>query len=295
VSAEVPISRYDSLPLFEDHPRSFEENRYVYPVISRRSGGVSIGVNLNLDKICNFDCIYCQVDRTVPSPKQPVDVARLRLELEEMVRLVESGRLFEEPRFRQTPAALRRLNDIALSGDGEPTTFKNFAEVVALCAEIRTAHGLDDVKLVLITNATRFHRPDVQRGLALLDANHGEIWAKLDAGTAAYYHEVDRTTIPFQRVLDNLLAAARVRPIVIQSLFMRVRGEPASTAEREAFCQRLRDILAGGGRIQLVQIHTIARRPAESWVTPLADDEVDALAELVRQRTGLPAAAYYSA
>ena len=49
--------------LFQDHPRSFEANRYVYPVLSRRAGGISIGVNLNVDKVCNFHCVYCQVSR----------------------------------------------------------------------------------------------------------------------------------------------------------------------------------------------------------------------------------------
>ena len=51
--------------LFQTHSRSFEDNRFVYAVVSRRSGGVSIGVNLNPEKYCNFDCVYCQVDRTV--------------------------------------------------------------------------------------------------------------------------------------------------------------------------------------------------------------------------------------
>ena len=50
--------------------------------------------------------------------------------------------------------------------------------------------------MVLITNASMFHREHVQRGLAILDENNGEIWAKLEAGTEEYYKLVDRTTIP---------------------------------------------------------------------------------------------------
>ena len=53
-----------SLEQHRHHPRTFQENRFVYPVLSRRSHGLSVGINLNPDKICNFDCIYCQVDRT---------------------------------------------------------------------------------------------------------------------------------------------------------------------------------------------------------------------------------------
>src|SRR5688572_26240096 len=124
--------------------------------------------------------------------------------------------------------------------------------------------------MVLITNASMFHRPHVQRGLAILDANQGEIWAKLDAGTPEYYHLIDRTSIAYTQILQNIAAAAQVRPIVIQSLWMRVQGEPPSIAELEAFCERLNEITAAGGQIKLVQIYTVARPPAESFVASLS-------------------------
>ncbi len=284
-----------STPLFREHPRSFETNRFVYPVVSRRSAGVSLGVNLNPDKVCNFDCIYCQVDRVSTSETRFVGRDQLLAELDHMLSLVTSGELFEHTRFRDTPAPLRRLNDIAFSGDGEPTTYRDFDEIVAACADVKRRHGLHDVKMVLITNASMFHRPAVQRGLAILDQNQGEIWAKLEAGTDAYYHLIERTTIPFQRILDNITAAAHVRPLVIQSLFMRVDGVPPSDVELTAFCDRLNEITAAGGKLALVQIYTVARRPAESNVTPLTDAEVDAIVELVRTRTGLPALGFYGA
>jgi len=113
-------------PLHTRHPRRFEENRFVYPVLSRRSEGISVGLNLNPDKICNFDCIYCQVDRTTQSETQFVETRQLLEELEDSLRLAASGELFEHPQFQSTPPALRRLNDIAFSGDGEPTTYRNF-------------------------------------------------------------------------------------------------------------------------------------------------------------------------
>jgi wyosine [tRNA(Phe)-imidazoG37] synthetase (radical SAM superfamily) len=158
-------------------------------------------------------------------------------------------------------------------------------------SEIRNPKS--EIKMVLITNASMFHRPHVQRGLAILDENNGEIWAKLEAGTDEYFHLIERTPIPFQQILDNITAAARVRPLVIQSLFMRVAGEPPSRAELEAFCDRLNEITAAGGQLKLVQIYTVARRPTESYVAPLIDVEVDAIVELVEKRTGLKAIAYY--
>jgi wyosine [tRNA(Phe)-imidazoG37] synthetase (radical SAM superfamily) len=281
------------VPLHTSHERSFEQNRFVYPVISRRSGGLSIGVNLNPDKICNFDCIYCQVDRTTQSETTFVETDDLIRELDEMLSLATTGAIYDTEKFRDTPPQLRRLNDIAFSGDGEPTTYRNFDEIIARCAEVKRRHGLDNVRMVVISNASMFHRPHVERGLKILDENNGEIWAKLDAGTAEYYQLIDRTTIPFRQVLDNITAAARKRPIVIQALFMRVRGEPPSSAEQAAFCDRLNEIVAAGGKIKLVQIYTIARRPTESYVTPLTDAEVDHLTALVREKTSLPAAAFY--
>jgi wyosine [tRNA(Phe)-imidazoG37] synthetase (radical SAM superfamily) len=282
-----------TLPLHTQHPRQYEGNRFVYPVLSRRSKGISLGVNLNPDKICNFDCIYCQVDRTTQGASKFVETAQLLRELEGLLRLTTTGELFQTPNFHNTPAELRRLNDMAFSGDGEPTTYTNFDEIIAACADLKRALGLDGVKMVLITNASMFHRPHVKRGLEVLDDNQGEIWAKLDAGTEAYFQLIDRTPIALQQVLDNILAAARVRPLVIQSLFMRVAGEGPDAAEVEAYCNRLSDIVAGGGRIKLVQVYTIARRPTESYVTPLSDEEVDAIRDQVFGRTGLPAESFY--
>lgn len=281
------------LPVHRDHRRGYADHRYVYAVVSRRSRGVSIGLNLNPDKICNFDCVYCQVDRHTPPTIRDVEVAVLLEELETVLDDVASGALFEQERFRATPPALRRLNDVAFSGDGEPTTSPEFLEIVQGVIAAKRQRGLQDVKIVVITNATRFHVPQVQQAFALLDLNQGEIWAKLEAGTSDYYQAIERTTVPFQRVLDNIQDAARQRPIVIQSMFLKMHGEPPSPAELAAFCERLSQIVRSGGRIKLVQVYTVARQPAESWVSALTNDEVDAIVRLVQESTGLAAEPFY--
>src|ERR1700722_9353094 len=100
------------LPLFADHGRTYHANKFVYPVLSRRSAGISIGVNLNPDKICNFDCIYCQVDRVRQSETRFVALGQLLAELDATLNLVTSGELFKHPKFAATPPELQRLNDI---------------------------------------------------------------------------------------------------------------------------------------------------------------------------------------
>ncbi|HIA19318.1 MAG TPA: radical SAM protein [Planctomycetaceae bacterium] len=280
--------------LYQQHDRLFEENRFVYPVLSRRSGGLSIGVNLNPDKVCNFDCIYCQVNRTTESETRFVELDQLLDELDRMLEWVLSARIFESGKFADTPEQLRTLRDIAFSGDGEPTTYRNFDEVIQACATLKQKHQLDDVAMVLISNASMFHREHVQRGLQILDQNQGQVWAKLDAGTDAYYQLVERTTIPFQQILDNITQVSLTRPVVIQALFMRIQGEPPAATEQQAFCDRLNEIVDQGGQLKLIQLYTVARPPAESFVTPLSDQEIDLFVERIRQQTGLEVVGYGS-
>jgi wyosine [tRNA(Phe)-imidazoG37] synthetase (radical SAM superfamily) len=205
-------------------------------------------------------------------------------ELAAAIDMVESKQLFHEPEFQNVPEPLQRLNDIAFSGDGEPTTARDFDVIVKRVAELKKAKGLDHVKMVLITNATMFHRPKVNEALTTLDSNQGEIWAKLDAGTEPYYKQIDKSLIPFHRILTNLHEAALVRPLVIQSLFMRVDEQAPSESEIDAFCDRLNDILADGGQIDRIQIYTVARRPAVESVSALTKFELDRIADQVAQK-----------
>lgn len=267
----------------------------MYPVCSRRAGGISIGINLNLDKTCTFNCVYCQVDRTAMpvSASRQVDLNALRAELADMLSSAAAGRLLAEPEFASLPAHLKRLNDVAFSGDGEPTCSPAFAEAVALAERQIVAAGLD-LKLVLITNATLLDRPAVGSALELLHGRRGEVWAKLDAGTEEFFRLIDRGSVPFERVLRNIRQTASRWPIVIQSCFMQLDGQPPPAEQIEAYCDRLGEILAEG-TIRLVQVYTVARPPAESFVVPLSRQQVDSIVAAVRRRhPHLPAAAYYA-
>ena len=275
------------------HERRWADNRYVYAVVSRRSGGVSVGINLNPDKACNFDCIYCQVDRTTPPAVRKVDLERLAVELDLVLEAARDGSLYESAPFDALPADRRGVRDIAFSGDGEPTTYPRFTEAVEIAAGARRRFGLETTKLVLITDAAYLAKPKVREALEVLDRNNGEIWAKLDAGTDAYFQLVDRPNVSLQTVLDNILDAARARPVVIQSLFFRVSGEPPPDAEVEAYGDRLNAILAAGGCLKALQLYTIARLPAEASAAPLADAELDAIAEVVKGRVPVPVEVYY--
>jgi len=271
-----------------DHSRQFADFTFVYPVISRRSQGLSLGINLNPDKVCNFDCIYCEVDRTVPGKVSKVDLNQMRDELIAMIRFVRDGGLAKEPKFDELPEFItRNIKDIAFSGDGEPTTIQNFAECAQTVAEVKARERLDRTKIVLITDAAGLDRPEVKRGLEIMDAHNGEVWGKLDAGTESFFKEVNRTSVSFDRILNNLRDTARARAIVIQSLFLKLRGRVMPRDELEVYCQRLADIVAGGGKIKEVHAYTIARPTSEEFATGLNAGELESIAETIRTRTGL--------
>jgi len=270
---------------FDDHGRELGENRYVYAVVSRRARGLSIGVNLNPDKACNFDCPYCQVDRTTPGGPARVDVAALAGELEALLERAR-GDLWSSPPFDSVEPGLRRVADVAFAGDGEPTTPPEFPAAAreARALRERLAPG---VPLRLLTNATLFHKEKVRAALAAFD----ELWCKLDAGSEAYFQLVDGTRLPLARVLDNLTLVARERPIVIQAMFPTLDGQGPADAEVAAWVERLRAIVAAGGAIDHVQVYTLARAPADPRFGPLAPERLSTIAAAARA-AGLAASVY---
>jgi wyosine [tRNA(Phe)-imidazoG37] synthetase (radical SAM superfamily) len=270
---------------YRDHRRELDENRYVYAVVSRRARGLSIGVNLNPDKACNFDCPYCQVDRTTPTASPRIDVGALTAELEDLLRRA-SGDLWSFPPFDTVVPELRRVADIAFAGDGEPTMPHAFPAAARAAREARDRLA-PGVPLRLLTNGTLFHKERVRKALAEFD----DLWCKLDAGTEAYFHLVDGTRLPFRRVLDNLLLVAREKPIVVQSLFPAIDGAGPGDTEVTAWVERLREIVAQGGRVDHLQVYTVARAPSDPRFTPLARERLEAIAETAR-RAGLNAAVY---
>jgi len=266
------------------HPRRFRDFRYVYPVISRRSGGLSLGINLNPDKKCNFDCAYCQVDRKGgPVPTARVDLAILENELRALIEEVKEARPAPAPEHAgsdgRDPVAIR---DIAFSGDGEPTTFARFGECVERVVRVRDELCPAGVSVVLITNASGLHRPQVRAALGRVDS----VWAKLDAGTEDFFRLLCRPSVPFGRILENIQLAARIKPIVIQSMFVRWEGRPPKEAEIATYTERLVAIRQRGGAIDRVQVYTIARAPADARVSALSDAELGEIARVVRERSG---------
>ena len=269
-------------------PREFLHNRFVYVVVSPRARGLSIGVNMNPDRKCNFDCVYCEVNRLRPSPERTLDVDVMADELQQTLALAHAGRLRDLPVYRNTPDELLQLRHVSLSGDGEPTLCPNFVEAVQAVIHVRARGAFPFFKIVLITNATGLDLPAVQEGLKYFTARD-EVWAKLDAGTQAYMDRVNHPDCPLEKILANILLVARQRPVIIQSLFPLLSGQGPSTEEIEEYVKRLQELKAAGARIPLVQIYSATRPTPHSECGHLPLKTLSRIAQRVREVSGLKA------
>lgn len=269
-------------------PRDFLDNRFVYAVVSARARGLSVGVNMNPDKNCNFQCVYCEVHRNGEAREEPLDVEAMAAELKKTLAFVRSGRLRERPWYRTLPDELLQLRHVALSGDGEPTFSPRFAEALQAVVHVRALSGYPFFKLVLLTNATGLELPQVQQGLKHL-IRSDEVWAKLDGGTQAYVNKVNRSAVPLEKILSNILLLGRQRPVVIQSLFPAINGEEPPLEEIEQYARRLLELKEAGAQISLVQIYSATRPSPNSESGHLPLKVLSRIAHTVRQSTGLTA------
>lgn len=269
-------------------PRDPLNNRFVYTLISQRARGLSIGINLNPDKRCNFDCVYCEVNRGEPGRETRVDIPVMSEELDRLLRLVREDKLRDLAAFSHLPSDLLQLKEIALSGDGEPTLCPNLYEVVRHVAFTRSRGSIPFFKIVFITNAAGLDSPEVMRSLEFL-APEDEIWAKLDAGTQEYMDKVNRAEVPLWKILANILAVGKLRPIVIQSLFPLIRGEPPTAEEIEQYVRRLKELTVAGARIAMVQVYSAHRPPHRPDCEHLPLKDLSYIARRVREATGLKA------
>jgi wyosine [tRNA(Phe)-imidazoG37] synthetase (radical SAM superfamily) len=294
-AASLPVPkraepRGDTVNAFA-YPRNFLENRFVYFTVSPRARGLSIGINLNPDRKCNFDCVYCEVDRAQPVMDADFDCDAAAAELEQALRLIQSGSLRLLRPYRSLPSDLLELRHVALSGDGEPTMSPNFLEAVEAVVHVRARGFHPFFKIVLITNASGLDRPEVQAGLSLLTARD-EIWAKLEVGSQESMDRVNRSEVALEKTTENILLTARRRPVIIQSLFCEVGGAVPNVAEIEAFAAQLRTLKERGARIPLVQIYSATRPTLRSNVSHLPLKSLSEIAETVRRVAGLNAEAF---
>lgn len=277
-----------------DHGRQFGQYRYVYPVISRRAKGISLGINLNPDLACNFDCPYCQVDRTGTNPPEPkFSMEGLQAEIEHALGHWMENRFTDSPRFQGIPLDQLDLKDLCMSGDGEPTMEPMFPKVCELLLQIQSLFVDHPIKLVLITNATLLHQEKVREGLRVLTSQSGEIWGKLDAGTEPWFQRMSRSRYRLDQIEANLHKTVADFPLRIQTMLCTVDGAPPDQNELDAWMQRIQRIYQTNPKNLLeVQLYSVIRRTATETAGALPSSFLQDVAAMLGSHIPVPVGVY---
>ncbi|MDR1648280.1 MAG: radical SAM protein [Zoogloeaceae bacterium] len=269
---------------FQEHRHDGAGLTYVYPVLSRRAGGLSIGVNLNVNRACNWTCVYCQVENLRRGGPPPVDLALLEREMTDFLRGVVAGDYLE----RHLPQGFRRLADIAFSGEGEPTSAAEFRETVAVVGAALARFGLQGkVPLRLITNGSLTHRAEVQEGLLQLAALAGEVWFKLDRADAKGRWQTNATRQSAEQAYVNLRACAERVPTWLQTCWFLHEGRPP---DMEACAAYLAFVKKAAPLIQGVRLYGLARASRQvgaEALAPLPVADLEAWGARIRADTGV--------
>ncbi len=265
-----------------DHSRDTAGMTYVYPVVSRRAAGVSIGINLNPNNACNWRCIYCQVPDLKRGAAPVIDLGRLEAELRTFLGEIQYGNFMQN---HVAPEA-RRINDIALSGNGEPTSAQEFGRVIDLVGRVKSEFAmLKEIKLVLITNGSLIDRPGVQAGLQRMAQFNGEIWFKLDSVTREGRQGINNTRMSLTRMRRNLIMAASSCPTWLQTCLFQIDDTPPSEAESNAYLGFIEEMLRGGVLIEGVLLYGIARpslQPEAPRLTTINQEWMEAFSAKIR-------------
>ena len=273
---------------FQNHSRTVLNRRYIYPVISRRSKGVSLGINLSVNNRCNWRCAYCQVPNLQRGGSPKADLEVLRKELFEVLNYVIHGDFMDQ----YVPKELRRLNDIALSGNGEPFACPNIKEVFEVIQNVKTEIGVN-TPIIVITNGSYLSHPKRLSAVQRLGTLNGSLWAKIDAGSEADMRLVNGISTDFFTHLRGIAAASKHVKMIIQTCLLHF--------SHSSFEKRLADylvaidkLLAFEAKISSVQLYTLAR-PAQQGiaVSAVSNSALDQAAAQLRSK-GLDVSCAYA-
>ena len=266
-----------------DHSRDIAGFTYVYPVISRRANGLSIGINLNPNNACNWRCIYCQVPDLKRGSAPTIDLQLLSNELHSMLDDVQHGDFYQR---YEIPEYQRQIRDFAISGNGEPTSAREFSDVVVLLGQVaQQANLIGNINIVLITNGSLVHQAQVQNGLCRLAQLGGEVWFKLDCATNAGMREINNAASSLERVRLNINIAVKNCPLWIQTCLFALDGQSPSAADWQAYLNFLSLFRDAEHQPRGVLLYGLARQSLQPEVLRLeclSEVQMEDYAETIR-------------
>ena len=265
-----------------DHSRDIAGLKYIYPVLSRRAGGLSIGINFNINNACNWRCVYCQVPDLSRGTAPKMDFFLLENELRFFLDSVLKGDFFNQ---FNVPEKHRIIKDIAISGNGEPTSLKHFDKAVDLIGRIATEMDvLPESDLVLITNGSLMHQASVQEGLRILNNYHGQVWFKLDSATEEGRKKINDSRQSNKNTRKNLTISSGLCETSLQTCMMEDLSVIEAENEQLAYLQLLNGLKQDQTMIKKIMLYTIARpslQPEASQMNKLDGDLMKQFADRI--------------
>ncbi|CAM8265497.1 COG0731 Fe-S oxidoreductases [Candidatus Methylopumilus universalis] len=236
-----------------DHSRELSGLKYIYSVISRRAGGLSIGVNLNVNNACNWQCIYCEIPNLTRGSPPPIELDVLEDELRFFLHEIIHGDYME----KNVAIEDRHLKDIAFSGNGEPTSAEEFPQVILIVKKILEEFNLlHKIKIRLITNGSLMHKESVLKGIQVLAKMNGEVWFKVDAALEESTKVINQVNIKPQQAIDRLKRCSEICPTFVQTCIFTIDNKEPNNKEIDAY---IKLIDSAKKSIKGVHLYGIAR------------------------------------
>ncbi len=277
----MPIQKFLTVT---DHNRDVSGMKYVYPVVSRRAGGVSIGINLNTNNACNWRCVYCSVPHLSRGTPPPIELPLLAHELRTFLNDVVHGDFMQ----KHVAEGDRHLKDIAFSGNGEPTSAKEFPEVILLVESIlKEFNLLGVIKVRLITNGSLMEKPQVLASMKDLARCNGEVWFKVDAGSKAAIARINDVNLNPLSHIERLKKCAAICPTFIQTCMFGFDEQPPSEVDINDYLSLITQVK---NHIEGVHLYGFARdsyQPEASRISRLPAQWLEAVGVRIRA-LGLP-------
>jgi histidinol dehydrogenase len=248
-------------------------NDLVYSGISRRAGGISIGINLFPDgKLCSFGCPYCEVFPVTGNT--PFDLSAMEKSLIEVV-LAHKARGDE-------------IKDICFSGNGEPTLSQHFFDALDIAVKVGRLYTPES-KTVVITNGTGLlYRKAFEKLVAA--ANEGVcVWLKIDAGTQEWFRKINRPgSMNLLYLLHHIEAFAKSAPFIAQTMLCSVGGQLPSDEESKAWVDYV-SRLDSYGKLTAVHIYSKSRpSPDDPACQPVDKEYLERRANQLRKLITVP-------
>ena len=259
-----------------DHSRELSGLKYIYSVISRRAGGLSVGINLNVNNACNWQCIYCEIPNLTRGTPPPIELDVLENELRFFLHEIIHGDYME----KNVSIEDRHLKDIAFSGNGEPTSAEEFPQVILIVKKILQEFGLlHKIKIRLITNGSLMHQDSVLKSIELLKEINGEIWFKVDAATEETIKTINQVNLKPNQILERLLNTANICPTFVQTCIFMIDGKSPDEKDIDAYIELINKAKKNIKGVHLYGLARPSLQPRAKDLGRISEEELQSIAK----------------